>query len=179
MSIIWGLQYVFRLYTIYRGSGYKGIAIRNVKCYGQCMRLDMECPKRFRCHPGQSVEISLRDNRLGILQSHPFMVSWMWDEEKVLTLLLQSRAGFTRSLRACNPLKDQIILYGPLGSGLRLHTYDNVIFISKGIGIAAHLLSIRDLLKRYKERKAQARRITLVWFLEDEGNDIQRTQKHI
>lgn len=149
--------------------------------------------KPWIVRPGQYVYITepSRPSRfIGIFQSHPYMIAWSeqdnndgwavqakednWKEESStsISLLIQRRRGFSRmptdtELQGHNSLR--ITLDGPYGRGPPLHLYDKVMFIASGIGIAAHLNTIRQLLKGHTSQTAQVRRLCLLWHVDNIG----------
>jgi predicted ferric reductase len=140
------------------------------------VRIDLKKP--WNLTPGQFVYISipaLRILRLGILESHPFMVAWPIKDEKEqlssIVLLIQARRGFTRNLQLAD-YKVSALIDGPYGdSGTQaLGNYDKILLMSSGIGLAAHLSTARHLLLAHNQQTARVRRLTLVWLLETQGN---------
>ncbi|KAF2028956.1 hypothetical protein EK21DRAFT_90173 [Setomelanomma holmii] len=110
----------------------------------------------------------LSRHHAGFAQAHPYAIAWAENSE--VTMFIQRRNGFSNDLfNVPNIGASAIIADGPYGSPQQLHTYDKVLFIASGIGIAAHLVAIKRLLEAHEDRSAQARRVTLIWFLETSG----------
>jgi hypothetical protein len=117
---------------------------------------------------------ALRGFGLGIMEAHPFMVAWTIDDEsgclKTIVLIVQSHKGFTHRLKMAHGLPRAFIdgLYG--GSDAEtLGTYDKVLLLSSGIGIAAYLNTARYLLLAHNKQTARVRRLTIAWLLESQG----------
>ena len=60
-----------------------------------------------------------------------------------------------------------------------LEHFDKVFFIASGIGLAAHLLAIRHLIHAHNEKTSRVRRLSLLWFLETEGQFPSDLTKHM
>lgn len=142
--------------------------------------------------PGQYVYITIPSWHRGGVQSHPYMIAWSSEpDDKVSTdllLFIDCRQGFSGTLKSayCPP---SVIVDGPYGTSPALDNYDKVLFIAGGIGVAAHLLSIRHLLLAHNNHKARVRRLSFLWVLETEcklelGNgaklraDVRRSAKN-
>ncbi|KAF2752594.1 hypothetical protein EJ05DRAFT_295178 [Pseudovirgaria hyperparasitica] len=126
--------------------------------------------KTWQVKPGQYVYISMPGiarRRFGFLQSHPYLIAWQLPN-KDLILLVSRQSGFSNHLITSTP-QSTLILDGQYGSPYDLGNYDKVIFFAQGIGIAAHLLTIKSLLYANHRLTARIRRLTLIWFLEDKG----------
>jgi predicted ferric reductase len=116
----------------------------------------------------------LSRHRAGFAQAHPYAIAWV--DNSVVTMFIQRRSGFSNDLFSVPNIGGSgIIVDGPYGSPQQLHTYDKVLFIASGIGIASHLVAIKELLEAHEDKSAQVRRITLVWFLETSGMYLVRS----
>jgi predicted ferric reductase len=103
----------------------------------------------------------------GFLQAHPYAIAWM--EGSDISLIVQRQSGFSNDVFRATGRHTSVIVDGPYGQPQQFMCYDKVLFIASGIGVAAHLLAIRDLLEAHENRSARVRRITLLWFLETMG----------
>ncbi|KAI9750728.1 MAG: hypothetical protein M4579_006345, partial [Chaenotheca gracillima] len=128
--------------------------------------------KSWTASPGQYVYVTLPGalgRHYGWLQAHPYVVAWTELDEsehhQQVSFLIQVREGFSRDLVQCRETQTAI-LDGPYGGFETVWSFDKVLFLANGIGLAAHLLSIRHLLERHEAQTAQVRRVTLVWFLD-------------
>lgn len=126
--------------------------------------------KPWNVRPGQYVYLtlpSLRRHHGGFVQAHPYVIAW--HDESEITLLIQRHGGFSNDLFDTHTTPNSIIVDGPYGHDQPLLDYDKVLFIASGIGVSAHLLAIRALLKAHDDQSARVRRVTLLWFLETAG----------
>lgn len=139
------------------------------------VRIDVKKP--WTAKPGQYIYLTLprlRSLGLGILESHPFMVAWVIEDEQTrvqtIVLLVKVRHGFTQKMQFTNPLGSKLI-DGPYGGNEVniLAKYDTVLLMSSGIGIAAHLEAARYLLLAHNKQTARIRRLTILWKLEARG----------
>lgn len=139
------------------------------------VRIDVK--KSWIPRPGQFVYVSLprlRSLGLASLEYHPFMVAWPIQNETghlaSVVLLVQARRGFTRRLQLTTSIS--ALLDGPYGCSDEevLGSYDKVLLLSCGVGLAAHLSTARYLLLAHNQQTARIRRLTLVWLLETPGN---------
>jgi predicted ferric reductase len=137
----------------------------------------IDIKKPWNPRPGQFIYLSLpalRTLRLGILESHPFMVAWPTTDEKgqlkSIVLLVQAHRGFTRKLQLMN-FTAPTIIDGPYGGAetQAMGNYDKILLLSCGIGLASHLSTARHLLLAHNQQTARVRRLTLVWLLETQG----------
>jgi hypothetical protein len=126
---------------------------------------------------------------LRMFQTHPFVVTW-WDEigGKIaedanpstqpkppatrLFFLIEPQRGLTNRLARQHSL-ETVLLDGPYGVNLQLHTYQNVILVAQGIGLAGVLPYARHLSERFfhenlvYQRGLFTRRVDIFWVLED------------
>jgi NAD(P)H-flavin reductase len=123
---------------------------------------------------------------------HPFVVtSWSEGPQTSLDLIIESRKGFTRTLkvhskemqlpnrgevrgrdkeRARRPTETYLVLLsGPHGRSVPAGNYEVVLMIASGFGIVALLPYMKQLIHQYNTRKIRTRRIRLVWQLTDDS----------
>jgi NAD(P)H-flavin reductase len=94
--------------------------------------------------------------------------------------MFRSRTGFTRKLRECtNPDQDYWAwIDGPFGPSLvqecgfaqDVSDYGHILMVMSGIGIAAQLPYIKELLQRRHRAEVRTQRISLVWRLDRAGD---------
>ena len=123
--------------------------------------------------PGQYVYVSAFGSMFhsfGLPQSHPYLIAWA--EANTIVLLVDCYNGFSSRLPADGRFPTSVWIDGPYGNCSDLDDYDKTLFVASGVGVAAHLLTIRQLLKRHQEKKARVRRVTLSWFIEKEGKQV-------
>ncbi|KAI9674060.1 MAG: hypothetical protein M1822_009576 [Bathelium mastoideum] len=171
-SAIWAVQHVLWLaYLLYRNCGYGSATVKAVTTYPkdgpiQTIQLQVTPKRLWRVRPGEYIYLGIPSTSkygLGYFQMHPYFVAWTsepYQKSRELTVLVQSRGGFSSDLRNCE-LGVRAIIDGPYRSHSSLRGYDTVLFLASGMGIAAHLLEIRSLLQAHDEKAARVRRITL------------------
>jgi predicted ferric reductase len=110
-------------------------------------------------------------------QSHPFVVtSWAEGNQEDLELFIEPRRGLTRELLRRGKYDTEInrsrlaLFSGPHGISTPVCTYESVIMVATGFGIAAHLPYLKELIHGYNTCKARTRRVHLVWQLQSIGN---------
>ncbi|KFX88540.1 hypothetical protein V490_07554 [Pseudogymnoascus sp. VKM F-3557] len=110
---------------------------------------------------------------LSINESHPFFIA-SWDHDKGnetkaknVTALIQRREGFTRLLRE-QPQAMTAFIEGPYGESLLADDYGNVILFASGIGVAAHLGCIKQLLNARDQGPTRTQVISLLWEVDKE-----------
>jgi predicted ferric reductase len=107
---------------------------------------------------------------LSINESHPFFIA-SWDQDRDnkarnVTALIQRRKGFTRLLQA-QPTAVRAFLEGPYGESPLAEDYGNVILFASGIGIAAHLGCIKQLLNARDQGPTRTQVISLLWEVDE------------
>lgn len=152
----------------------------------------------WKFNVGQFVYLSIPGVSLSApFQSHPFALSWWYKTESgddIAVFLVQPKQGFTKRLGYLTPQpskgwkaqatsreglrldsfdtsgskKWKTIIEGPYGNDLNLRTYDTVLLFATGIGIAAQLPYVRQLLAEHYAWIAKTRRIALFWEMSSE-----------
>jgi predicted ferric reductase len=117
------------------------------------------------------------------LQSHPFVVaSWTGKQQTVLELLIEPRNGWTKKLhsRAIDVSGQsgglgRVWFTGPHGRPVRVEGYEYIFMVATEYGIAPHLPLLERLVQGTLAREVRARRIRLVWVVEDTcESDMER-----
>ncbi|KAF2257699.1 hypothetical protein CC78DRAFT_622409 [Lojkania enalia] len=175
----WLLQHVAWLAGLfYRNSGSRSsnkVAITrfdSLKDSTRSISATVSLKRPWKVSPGQYVYLTFPDidrHRVGFFQAHPYAIAWVDGSD--ITLLIQQYDGFSNSLFHSLHCHSSVIVDGPYGHSQSLNEYDKVLFMASGIGIAAHLLSIKSLLEAHENRTARARRLTLVWFVESSDQE--------
>jgi predicted ferric reductase len=103
-------------------------------------------------------------------ESHPFFIA-SWDHNKEnktrnITALIQRHKRFTRLLKA-QPTPVRAFLEGPYGESPSAENYGNVILFASGIGIAAHLGCIKQLLNARDQGSTRTQVISLLWEVDE------------
>ncbi|KAL9078311.1 MAG: hypothetical protein Q9157_002774 [Trypethelium eluteriae] len=178
-SAVWILQYLLWLgYLFYRNWGSKSATVSVVDVHAgpgaeaQALQLRVRPKRPWRVKPGQYIYLNVPDASrygLGHFQMHPYFVAWTPDpfaaQSHELNVLVQCRRGFSGDLLRCNG-EVRTVIDGPYGGDSKLKSYDKVLLLASGIGIAAYLLEVRALLQAHEDQSSRIRRITLVWLLE-------------
>ncbi|KAJ5475415.1 hypothetical protein N7539_007702, partial [Penicillium diatomitis] len=163
----------------------KSLAKVNIQCYpGDTTQLRVLLPRPWKVRAGQRVNLSVP--HVGIqyaLQSHPFTVAW-WETDRQgkarsFTILLRPQSGFTQKmverLRPDHSYKAWTSgLYGPKSinwhPNSRIGNYGHVFFATTGIGIAAQLPYIKELLDGHQNATITTQKICLIWQLDQIGD---------
>ena len=85
-----------------------------------------------------------------------------------ISLLVESRGGFTAELDRHTNKKLLALIDGPYGIHHDFGEYGAVIMIATGIGIAAHIPFIKDLISGYNGCTVKTRRIRLIWEIQEQ-----------
>lgn len=135
----------------------------------------MSLQHRLRIKEGQYINLWMPSISLwSFTQSHPFVViSWAVREQDTLDLFIEPRSGLTRHLlhHAENrpTIKPRVMFSGPHGRSIAMERYETILMVASGFGIAAQLPYLKRLIHGYNSREVFARRIHLVWQIEDKG----------
>lgn len=144
------------------------------------MTIDIEAPSHLTPKAGQHYFLS-QPLSVHCLEHHPFAlgayarVSCRSPKEKnKLTFYVRPYNGWTKSLRdrciqANNNIHPLLLLEGPYGHTAPLHTFDTVLLIAGGTGIAATLPYILDYAARLKRQTTKTTRIHLIWSARQKG----------
>ncbi|KAH8432446.1 NADPH oxidase family protein [Aspergillus melleus] len=120
----------------------------------------------FTVHAGMTVYVWMPGvSLLSAFQCHPFSIAW-WevnDQGKAssISLLVQKKDGFTRRLIEHQAKEFLTFLDGPYGEPIDLSSYSNILLVASGIGIAAQVPYIRELLSH------RPKSIFVAWELDD------------
>ncbi|KAA8644948.1 NADPH oxidase family protein [Aspergillus tanneri] len=142
-------------------------------------------PRPWTVRAGERVTLGVPSVGLFYLfQAHPFSITW-WEENdegkaSAVFLLFRARTGFTRKVLKCLESDREYWAWidGPFGpssvhqcgSTRDLGDYGHVLMVTTGIGIAAQLPYMKELLQRRREAGVRTRRISLVWQLDQTGD---------
>jgi predicted ferric reductase len=138
----------------------------------QATRATITLTRPWKVVAGQYIYLTLPTearHRLGLFQSHPYLIAWADESRQEIILLIQKSDGFSNAVFSARNPESSALVDGPYGHSLSLDGYDKVLFIASGIGISAHLLAMKHLLEAHRTQSARIRRLTLVWFLETSG----------
>jgi len=129
-------------------------------------------PKRpLSIKPGQYINITILSFGFrSCTQSHPFVVAlWTGQNQSSLELIIQPRRGWTRRLKRAQNSNSIALFTGPHGVPVPVDDYEYIFMISSGYGIVANLPLLERLVMGTISREVRARRICLVWEVQDEG----------
>ena len=145
----------------------------------------LHLPRSWDVRAGQRANLTVPSVGLFYLfQAHPFTIAW-WEEDKLfravsLTLLLRPQRGFTRRLlkRVEPGRKFWALVNGPFGPsstnnwGLigTVSDYNSILLIATGIGIAAQIPYVKELLRKRQRGQVALEKITLLWRMDRSGD---------
>ena len=71
-----------------------------------------------------------------------------------------------------SPYIANVLLEGPYGPSATysMNTYHTVLLIAGGVGITHHLITMRTLLQRYRDRSTPLQKLTLLWVVRSEDH---------
>ncbi|KAH8431447.1 NADPH oxidase family protein [Aspergillus melleus] len=152
---------------------------------GRVACLTVLVPRPWAVSSGERVTLTIPGLGLFYLfQSHPFAISW-WEDGDTgkavsISLLLRPRSGFTK--RIFDRLESGRVytawIDGPFGPSTvgacafssRLGDYGHIFMVATGIGIAAQLPYVKELLNRHRQARVRTQRISLVWQLDQQDD---------
>lgn len=164
------------LRIIFRSATWKKpYATTKLVAINDVIRAQIEVPRPWKIRAGDFVYICMPGvSPWSPFQSHPFMISW-WDQDAhdrgaTIYLLIKPKSGFTqRLLRHLQTSGLKTWIDGPYGSAKNIGDYGRVMMFASGIGIAAQVPYIKELLKGVGDYKVRTRRILLIWQLDKES----------
>ena len=146
--------------------------------------LTMIPSRAWKVKAGQYLNIVIPGLGLtSILQGYPMTIAW-WTTgpNSCLYFLVEPRSAFAKKLltvahrprvddegRPSTDPKDYYFAYfsGPHGRTIVVDKYGSVLLIATGMGIAAQIPYLKELIQRYNSGQARTRKVTLVWQLDD------------
>ena len=144
----------------------------------EVVKIRLALSRKLKVKAGQSINLWIPSVSFwSFMQSHPFMVtSWAEGYQDTLELFIEPRRGLTRELLRCGKYNIEInrshlaLFSGPHGISTPVCTYESVIMIATGFGIAAQLPYLKQLIHGYNNCKARTRRVLLIWQLQSLSN---------
>lgn len=152
------------------------------KPYGvDIMSVTLQLPRPWTVRAGERVNLGVPSLGLFyLLQAHPFSITWWEDnvegEAESISLMFRARNGFTRKLlQHVEPDREYWAWidgpFGPssvhnCGPAKEVGDYGYIMMITSGIGIAAQLPYIKELLQSHRKAETRTRKISLVWELD-------------
>ncbi|EJP69835.1 ferric-chelate reductase [Beauveria bassiana ARSEF 2860] len=154
-----------------------GLSTARVSYDNGAIKVTLQLARPLKVKAGQYIGLWIPSASLGsAAQTHPFtVISWSEKPQKHLDLFIEPRGGFTKSLCALSdygPATRRAMFSGPYGKQLPVHSYENVVMLAAGFGIAAHLPYLRKLIHDQNSRATLTRRIHLVWQIDRTGVGI-------
>ena len=140
-----------------------------VSYLSDAFQVDVVVPRPWHVKAGQYVYLTIPGaGTWSALEGHPFMISWWARDERGLTcsLLVQPRRGFSSRMfkRLGSPLR--AFIDGPYGLNHEFGQYGTVIMFATGIGIAAQLPYVKELINGYNNCEVRTRSVQLHWVME-------------
>lgn len=136
------------------------------------MKVAVNVPRPWNVKAGQYIFLSIPAAEItSVLQSHPFMIVW-WERDMdglTIFLLVDPTRKFANKLDGLQNKKLVSLIDGPYGLEQNFGEYGTVLMFATGLGIAGHMLYIRDLVSGYNSCDVSTRRIVLIWQVDDRG----------
>ncbi|KAF7594882.1 hypothetical protein BBP40_007916 [Aspergillus hancockii] len=163
----------------------KRLAIANLKKVKDAVELTFRPPRPWKVHAGQYIYIRAPAARtFSFAESHPFSIAW-WEagpdgRATSISVLAKVESGFTRTLEQCEQKRLRVLLDGPYGQQKDTETYDSIVLVATGIGIASQLSYAKGIIERQVSTQGQVKdqftgpqkkRISLIWELEEEYHE--------
>jgi predicted ferric reductase len=166
ISIFWLASVLYR--------NRSGLSTVRITYDNGAIKVNLQLSRPLKVKAGQYVSLWVPWASLGsAAQTHPFtVISWSQKPQKHLDLFIEPRGGFSRNLFALSdhgPTTRRAMFSGPHGKQLPVHSYENVIMLATGFGVAAHMPYLRKLIHDQNCRATSTRRIHLVWQIERRG----------
>jgi predicted ferric reductase len=142
------------------------------------VELELTKQNQLKVSAGQQIWLRIPyTSYTSFAESHPFVIS-SWEKaengmaEKII-LLIEPKRGFTRRLKILATSESlgphfTALIEGPYGRPTRAEDFGTVILYATGIGIAAQLAVVKQLLESRESGRAKTQRITLLWEVERE-----------
>ncbi|GFF62029.1 ferric reductase transmembrane component 3 [Aspergillus udagawae] len=165
--------------------GKKSIRMKASRHAEDIVRVQLYLSRPWKVRAGERVNLTVPFLGLFYLfQAHPFTITW-WetregDKAESVSLMFRARTGFTRKLlNHVEPDREYWAWidgpFGPstvLGCGVskEVGDYGHILMVTSGIGIAAQLPYIKELLERRRNAEVCTQKISLVWQLDRTGD---------
>lgn len=162
--------------------GKKSIRMKASRHAEDVVRVHLYLSRPWKVRAGERVNLTVPFLGLFYLfQAHPFAITW-WEtqtEDKAdsVSLMFRARTGFTRKLlNYAEPDREYWAwIDGPFGPSpvhvsKEVGDYGHLLMVTSGIGIAAQLPYIKELLERRRNAEVCTQKISLVWQLDRTGD---------
>jgi predicted ferric reductase len=143
---------------------------------GNAIEVHITLPRPWKARAGQYIYLCLPGVGHSFFQSHPFMVTWWFSDitgnASQIVLLIEPKSGFTAELQRFQKSEPLLAwIDGPYGQQKGISDYGSVVMFATGIGIAAHMPYLKELIHGRQECRARTGRISLVWQLDKESDE--------
>ncbi|PVH67378.1 hypothetical protein DL98DRAFT_643971, partial [Cadophora sp. DSE1049] len=178
-----GISLLYRNGVVARAKGRKLPRVGEVFKYpgdddNSPVQLTITPQEPLRMDAGQYVNIYIPSVGLRsfiFMQTHPFVVaSWTGKRQTKLELVIEPRRGWTKLLQSHashasgqSGKLGRVIFTGPHGTAVPVANYEHIFMVASGYGIIAQLPLLERLVQGTLAREVRARRICLVWEIED------------
>lgn len=137
-------------------------------------------PRSVKVKPGQYINVWMPTVSLwSWAQTHPFIVtSWSRGKQDTLDLLVKPRQGLSaKLLRHLRRIEQGSVSFsafftGPHGISECVMAYESALVVASGIGIAAVIPYVKEMIYGYNTCTSQIRRLHLVWQIESMGECV-------
>ncbi|KAH7330037.1 hypothetical protein BKA65DRAFT_404702 [Rhexocercosporidium sp. MPI-PUGE-AT-0058] len=144
------------------------------------VRVRIQLQKSLEIKAGQAINLWMWIPSVSFwsfLESHPFVViSWAEQPHGHLDLFIEPRRGLTRELlhyaKSGHAMNPWVLFSGPHGKRIPIDDSENILIVTSGFGVAAHLPYLKQLIHGYNAREVRARRIHLVWQVRNLEPDV-------
>ena len=146
---------------------------------GAGIKITVMVPYRLQVKAGQYINLWIPSVSFGsFLQSYPFVVASCEEgKQTTLELLIGPQRGLTskflhNSTYGSGSMQANLLLAlftGAHGLSAPLADFETVFLVASGLGIAAQLPYLRQLIRGYNDFRVRTRRIHLVWQLQSLG----------
>ncbi|OBT43218.1 hypothetical protein VE00_06389 [Pseudogymnoascus sp. WSF 3629] len=137
------------------------------------MKVAVNVARPWHVKAGQYIFLSIPAAELtSVLQSHPFLIVW-WERNMdglTIFLLVDPTRRFANKLDSLQNKKLVSLIDGPYGLEHNFGEYGTVLMFATGLGIAGHMLYIRELVSGYNSCDVSTRRIVLIWQVDDRAH---------
>ena len=157
----------------------RGFPRVQVNKIGAGIKITVMVPYRLQVKAGQYINLWIPSVSFwSFLQSHPFVVASCEEgKQTTLELLIGPQRGLTskflhNSTYGSGSMQANLLLAlfsGPHGLSAPLADFETVFLVASGLGIAAQLPYLRQLIRGYNDFRVRTRRIHLVWQLQSLG----------
>jgi predicted ferric reductase len=135
------------------------------------MVIKVELSQQMEVKAGQYVKLWMPT--LGLfawLKTYPCVVtSWSPGKQGTLEFLVRGHRGLTRVLRKQLTHSFPAYVIGPHGFSASVSDYESILVVASGIGIAAVIPYLKQLLYGYNTAAFCVRRVHFVWEMEGRG----------